>query len=443
MLKGFRFTNQLANAEVDARIHQEFLNKNDGIFYGMELSKTNNSITISEGLCEISGRPIAVINNEIINVSSENLYCVLILEIDLSKESTMENFEQACFKLLTSTTEYSKVTQQDINKYGGTNKIYQLEFARFRSGTNGITEFKDTRKFLNFSGIYSQVNARCQEIINEIKTELLNVENESRCFLKATQLTNENLNTYKNEGFFYTAGGNTVTNKPNNVDFFGMFVMKTANALVTQLMVSINKIYLRALEGSSWSNWIDITDTSDFLSKSKGGTISKKTIFNNGLEGDLTGNCTGNAGTATKLKTARKISVQGAVKGSGNFDGNADITINVTQNNIAVLSGQLDLKAASTDGSYSPSFNNVLIDFPSGFSKDNCVVISSAMQLTDYTGYTFDCAIWDDSRTWLRGGYPSMVTFDYKNNGKINYTIVNPTSQVRTCKYKIVLMKIS
>ena len=32
MIKGFRFTNQLANAEVVARIHQEFLNKNDGIF---------------------------------------------------------------------------------------------------------------------------------------------------------------------------------------------------------------------------------------------------------------------------------------------------------------------------------------------------------------------------------------------------------------------------
>lgn len=48
MIRGFRFTNQLANAEVDARIHQEFLNKADGVFYGMELSKTTNAITISE-----------------------------------------------------------------------------------------------------------------------------------------------------------------------------------------------------------------------------------------------------------------------------------------------------------------------------------------------------------------------------------------------------------
>lgn len=185
MIKGFRFTNQLANAEVDARIHQEFLNKNDGIFYGMDLSKTNNSITISEGLCEIAGRPVAVINNETVAVSTESLYCLLILEIDLSKESTKDSFSQVSFKLLTSSSSYPSVTQQDINKYNGENNLYQLEFARFRSGTNGITDFEDTRKFLNFSGIYSQIKADCENIINQIKEELKNVENGSSYLLKS------------------------------------------------------------------------------------------------------------------------------------------------------------------------------------------------------------------------------------------------------------------
>lgn len=129
MIKGFRFTNQLANAEVDARIHQEILNKADGIFYGMDLSKTSSTITISEGLCEIAGRPVAVINNETVAISSENLYCLLILEIDLTKESTKDNFEQVSFKLLTSSTSYPVVTQQDINRYDGENSLYQLGFA--------------------------------------------------------------------------------------------------------------------------------------------------------------------------------------------------------------------------------------------------------------------------------------------------------------------------
>ena len=164
MIKGFRFTNQLANAEVDARIHQEFLNKNDGIFYGMDLSKTNNSITISEGLCEIAGRPVAIVGDETVQVSSENLYCVLVLEIDLTKESTKDTFNQASFKLLTSNSSYSSVTQQDINRFAGTDKIYQLEFARFKSGTNGITEFEDTRKFLSIDSIYEQIKKEIKSI---------------------------------------------------------------------------------------------------------------------------------------------------------------------------------------------------------------------------------------------------------------------------------------
>ena len=185
MIKGFRFTNQLANAEVDARIHQEFLNKNDGIFYGMELSHANTSITVSEGLCEIAGRPVAVIDSETVTVGTDNLYCLLILEIDLSKDSTKDVFNQVSFKLLTSSTSYPAVTQQDINIYNGSNNLYQLEFARFKSGTSGITELKDTRKFLSFSGIYAQIKADCDTIINQIKQELENVEDGSSYLLKS------------------------------------------------------------------------------------------------------------------------------------------------------------------------------------------------------------------------------------------------------------------
>lgn len=198
MIKGFRFTNQLANAEVDARIHQEFLNKNDGIFYGMNLSKTTNSITISEGLCEIAGRPVAVINSETVTTGTDSLYCVLVLEIDLSKESTKDTFNQVSFKLLTSSTGYSAVTQQDINKYNGTSNIYQLEFARFKTGANGITDFKDTRKFLSFSGIYAQIKADCEAVMEQIKQELANVKDGSSYLLKSGGKINGDLEVSNN-----------------------------------------------------------------------------------------------------------------------------------------------------------------------------------------------------------------------------------------------------
>lgn len=186
MIKGFRFTNQLANAEVDARIHQEFLNKNDGIFYGMNISKTNNSITIAEGLCEIAGRPVAVIDTETVNVGTNTSYCLLILEIDLSKDSTKDVFEQVSFKILESSSAYPSVTQEDINMYNGENNIYQLEFARFRTGSTGIIEFKDTRKFLSFTGIYAQIKADCEKVMAGIKQELANVKDGSDYLLKST-----------------------------------------------------------------------------------------------------------------------------------------------------------------------------------------------------------------------------------------------------------------
>lgn len=186
MIKGFRFTNQLANAEVDARIHQEFLNKNDGIFYGMNISKTNNSITIAEGLCEIAGRPVAVIDTETVNVGTNTSYCLLILEIDLSKDSTKDVFEQVSFKILESSSAYPSVTQEDINMYNGENNIYQLEFARFRTGSTGIIEFKDTRKFLSFTGIYAQIKTDCEKVMAEIKQELANVKDGSDYLLKST-----------------------------------------------------------------------------------------------------------------------------------------------------------------------------------------------------------------------------------------------------------------
>lgn len=198
MIKGFRFTNQLANAEVDARIHQEFLNKNDGIFYGMNLSRTTNSITIDEGLCEIAGRPVAVVDTETVNVGTNTMYCILVLEIDLSKDSTEEVFEQVNFKILESSTGYPITTKEDINVYNGENNIYQLEFARFKTSSSGITDFKDTRNFLSFSGIYNQIKSDCKMIMDEIKQELENVKDGSEYILKSGGKINGDLEVSNN-----------------------------------------------------------------------------------------------------------------------------------------------------------------------------------------------------------------------------------------------------
>lgn len=275
MIKGFRFTNQLSNAEVDARIHQKILNNNDGIFYGMELSNTSNSITITEGLCEIAGRPVGVVGSETVQVNLGNFYCLLVLEIDLSKESSKEIFNQVTFKILTSSSAYPNATKQDINKINGTNKLYQLEFARFKTTASGITDFQDKRTFLDFNSIYTQIQNEYKTVLEELQQELANVKDGSDYLLKSVggvvqglitanggikgnltgnadsstklktarsiklegsvsgsanfdgskdtvinvdlnsqQLTSQDLNTITTEGLYYAYGGNTVKNKP-------------------------------------------------------------------------------------------------------------------------------------------------------------------------------------------------------------------------------------
>lgn len=110
--------------------------------------------------------------------------------MDLSKETTKDVFNQVAFRVLTSSTAYPTVTQQDINKYNGTDKLYQLEFARFKTGTNGITEFKDTRKFLTFNGIYGAMQKEYRELLQQLKQELVNVENGSAYMLNKVDVAN-------------------------------------------------------------------------------------------------------------------------------------------------------------------------------------------------------------------------------------------------------------
>lgn len=79
----------------------------------------------------------------------------------------------------------------------------------------------------------------------------------------------------------------------------------------------------------------------------------------------------GNSATATKLQTARTISLSGAVKGSASFDGTKNVTINTSQDNIAILTGSITLPAYSTPES-NASTN---INYPTGFNFSNSHIL--------------------------------------------------------------------
>lgn len=74
------------------------------------------------------------------------------------------------------------------------------------------------------------------------------------------QLTSENLDDIKSVGFYYAGGGNTTTNKPTDVDAYGMIVTHAASGYRKQILYSSsNRTYERLYNSSTWSSWRDIT----------------------------------------------------------------------------------------------------------------------------------------------------------------------------------------
>ena len=91
-------------------------------------------------------------------------------------------------------------------------------------------------------------------------------------------LTDQNLNSYNTEeqcGYYYAAGGNTVSNKPSGVEYFGMWMMHTASGIFTQILYdSSGKIWTRSYSNSAWSTWTALVRTTDTIAKATNATNS-------------------------------------------------------------------------------------------------------------------------------------------------------------------------
>lgn len=73
-----------------------------------------------------------------------------------------------------------------------------------------------------------------------------------------TQLTNQDLDDYLDEGRWYYAGsGNTTTNKPSGVDAYELYVGRNASGYRYQkLITSSGLIWFRYHDSSAWKTWV-------------------------------------------------------------------------------------------------------------------------------------------------------------------------------------------
>lgn len=201
MLRGHVFKFQTFANEAFAHFIDIFLQGNMGITKGCELSKTTDSVTIGAGYFCICGRFLEIIGNETIEDITNTGYYNLVCELDLSKINTKSELNQAVIKTIRNTSGFGNLTKENLFEGGN---IYQFEFARFKVTEVGIADFEDRRTFLNLESLYSlinktfnqlfeQKNQESENLLEEIRQELLNITDGSAFLLKTGGTINGDL----------------------------------------------------------------------------------------------------------------------------------------------------------------------------------------------------------------------------------------------------------
>ena len=279
MLKGHVFSKQIFGNPIFALFINTFLNGENGVSNnyknGMKPTYSGSTVNIDSGAVCVQGRFLEEDTSTSVQAGTNSAYCKLVVEIDLDKQNTESEFNQASYKIVTSSSSYPALTQTNIVK--NNSGIYQYELARFKTSENGITDFKDMRTYLDFNSIFDEIRANYNAVLEELQQSLADVKDGSDYLLKSTggtvegeikangglsgelipkMLLNENLNELKTTGFYYAYGGNTVSNKPSGINNFSLLVTRTGSDTYSQILVDDKgNIYSRTSNGGNWYNW--------------------------------------------------------------------------------------------------------------------------------------------------------------------------------------------
>ena len=279
MLKGHVFSKQIFGNPIFALFINTFLNGENGVSNnyknGMKPTYSGSTVNIDSGAVCVQGRFLEEDTSTSVQAGTNSAYCKLVVEIDLDKQNTESEFNQASFKIITSSSSYPALTQTNIVK--NNSGIYQYELARFKTSENGITDFKDMRTYLDFDSIFDEIRTNYNAVLEELQQSLADVKDGSDYLLKSIggtvegeikangglsgelipkMLLNENLNNLKATGFYYAYGGNTVSNKPTGINNFSLLVTKTGSDAYSQIIIDDKgNIYSRTSNGGNWYNW--------------------------------------------------------------------------------------------------------------------------------------------------------------------------------------------
>lgn len=168
MLKGHVFSEQLFEHPIFALFINTFLNGKNGVsnnyLESMKITHSGSNVTINSGAACIQGRFVEEDSYTTISAGTSTAYCKLVIEINLDETNTPTDFKQANYKIVKGTSGYPNLIQNNIVK--NNSGTYQYELARFRTTSNGITDFQDKRTFIDFDSIYDEIEQHIKDIDN-------------------------------------------------------------------------------------------------------------------------------------------------------------------------------------------------------------------------------------------------------------------------------------
>lgn len=191
MIRGITFADQLTTSDDFAHLQNKWFNGVSGVTKGCTVTADADNVYVAPGYFLIGGRLVRIVGTETIvsEVVERDKYCSVVFEIDLSKTNSTTVFNQGYFKVLSDTTNYPTLTQEDLDADG---TVYQLEFARFIKTTTSITEFESRVTPLNVDDVWSILNDTYNNYKAEFDTyfENKNIEIETWFETTKTELNN-------------------------------------------------------------------------------------------------------------------------------------------------------------------------------------------------------------------------------------------------------------
>jgi len=148
-IRAVTFDKQKVRAQDDGLCHTLAMVYPSCVISGCAVAQDGQfTVNIGIGTFFVCGRLVYITSTESIGIPAvpqgQTQYMRVVFEVDLTQTNTETEFLQGHFRVLTDTSNYPTLTQDDINA-GGT--LYQMPFVRLRADSSGIISgsFADER----------------------------------------------------------------------------------------------------------------------------------------------------------------------------------------------------------------------------------------------------------------------------------------------------------